>query len=58
MTGDLGPLEDELSALGLELAEAYCCRSWPVIRGVRIGRCGYCGEVPRIVGDWATREAA
>ena len=30
------------------LAKAYCCREWSVILGVRIGRCGYCGERPVI----------
>jgi len=40
-------LEDDLW-----LACACCCRDWPVMLGVKIGHCGYCGEVPVVVGPW------
>ena len=36
----------------LLLARARCCRDWPVMLGVRIGHCGYCGQVPVVVGPW------
>lgn len=37
------------------LLEAVCCRSWPV-SGVSIGKCGYCGERPEVVGYWSERD--
>ena len=27
---------------------ATCCRRWPVALGCRLGRCGYCHQVPVI----------
>ena len=39
--------EDELPTV-----TATCCRDWPVVIGVQIGRCGYCGERPEIK-NWA-----
>ena len=32
----------------LFIVTGYCCREWPLALGVRIGRCGYCGEVPKV----------
>ena len=32
------------------IVTARCCRDWPVMMFVRIGRCGYCGQVPIVVG--------
>lgn len=23
-----------------------CCRDWPMVPAIRVGRCGYCGERP------------
>lgn len=30
------------------LGEATCCRVWVVDLTARIGRCGLCGEVPKV----------
>ena len=38
------------------LLRARCCRDWPVMAGVKLSRCGYCGEVPKVVGAWGDRE--
>lgn len=36
---------------------AVCCREWPVLGlGERMGKCGYCKEVPQIVGLWNEKE--
>lgn len=32
------------------LAIAVCCREWKVAAWMPIGRCGYCGNVPVLVG--------
>jgi len=32
------------------LAIAVCCREWLVDSSSRIGRCGFCGERPIVVG--------
>lgn len=48
-------LDNELlpeSLRGVPLMRAECCRAWPVFIGVRMGRCGYCGEVPVVTGEW------
>jgi len=37
---------------GLLIARARCCRDWQVLAGVRIGHCGYCGQVPEVLGPW------
>lgn len=34
------------------LVRARCCRDWPVLAWTRMGRCGYCGEVPVVIGPW------
>lgn len=39
----------------LPLSEAVCCRSWPVSGYFRLAPCGYCGQVPVIVGPWTGR---
>ena len=36
----------------LPLLEAVCCHSWPVLALTGIGRCGYCGAIPAVVGPW------
>ncbi len=23
-----------------------CCRDWPIVIGLKVGRCGYCNEIP------------
>lgn len=28
-----------------------CCRDWPAVPGYRVGRCGLCGERPKLVHD-------
>ncbi len=33
------------------IQNAVCCRSWPVIFGINIGSCGYCGRRPVIQYD-------
>lgn len=33
------------------LVRAECCRVWEVALGFKIGRCGYCGQHPRIIQD-------
>lgn len=30
------------------LVEATCCRTWPVFPLLGIGRCGYCGQRPKV----------
>ena len=37
---------------GYLLVRAHCCRDWPVLALTKIGRCGYCGQVPVVVGPW------
>ncbi len=34
------------------LARARCCRDWPVSTIHLLGRCGYCGQRPVIIGPW------
>lgn len=29
-----------------------CCRDWPLVPLEKIGRCGYCGETPEVIGVW------
>ncbi len=29
-----------------------CCRDWPLQPLSRIGKCGYCGQVPVVLGEW------
>lgn len=33
------------------IVTARCCRDWPVLAFTRIGRCGYCGQVPLVIED-------
>lgn len=37
------------------LVEAECCRTWEVDPRFRIGRCGYCGERPKILWQEAEK---
>ena len=37
------------------LMKAYCCREWPVDPRYRLGRCGYCRQIPVIIGEWDKR---
>jgi len=37
---------------GLLIARARCCRDWPVLALTKMGRCGYCGQVPVGIGPW------
>lgn len=32
----------------------HCCRDWPCNPLAKIGRCGYCGEVP----EWTNKTVA
>lgn len=36
----------------LPLMAAECCRVWPVFAAVPLRRCGYCGQVPVVTGEW------
>jgi len=36
----------------LVILRARCCRDWPTLAMTRMGRCGYCGERPAVVGMW------
>lgn len=37
----------------VRLYEAVCCRVWPVTLTAGLGRCKYCGQVPKITGlEW------
>ena len=38
------------------LWEAQCCCSWPVLGLTPLGHCGYCNEVPAVVGPWKAAE--
>jgi len=53
--GDIGlmsPYGDTVNSAGVNvlLVRARCCRDWPVLAMTRMGRCGYCGQVPVVVG--------
>lgn len=39
MAEDYGPL----------IVTARCCKDWPVLAMVKIGKCGLCGKVPVIL---------
>lgn len=34
------------------LLKGVCCRVWPLLAYVGIGRCGYCDQRPTIEGVW------
>ena len=34
------------------LVRARCCRDWPVLALTKMGHCGYCGQVPSVIGPW------
>lgn len=36
----------------LLILRARCCRDWPVLGLTPMGRCGYCGERPTVLGVW------
>jgi len=60
--GDIGPTSpcgdfdggatENYIATDCLLARARCCRDWPVLAWTRMGRCGYCGEIPVVIGPW------
>ncbi len=35
----------------LHVYDAICCRTWPMLVGVRSGRCVECGAVPVRIGN-------
>lgn len=37
---------------GYLLVRAHCCRDWPVLALTKMGHCGYCGQVPVVIGPW------
>jgi len=45
-------VDDTVNSAGMDvlIARARCCRDWPVLAMARMGRCGYCGEFPVVVG--------
>ena len=43
---------DWYTAVHYRLDRARCCRDWPVLAFTRMGRCGYCGQVPVVIGSW------
>jgi len=58
--GDVGPMsphgdidvDDTVNCAGMDMliVRAHCCRDWPVLALARMGRCGYCGQIPVVVG--------
>jgi hypothetical protein len=45
-------MTEELIDPPILLVRGRCCRDWPIVVGVKTGTCGYCGQVPEIVGEW------
>jgi len=43
--------DDTVNCAGMDvlIVRARCCRDWPVLAMARMGRCGYCGQVPVVV---------
>lgn len=31
------------------IVTAACCREWPIAIPARVGKCGYCGEIPVVL---------
>jgi len=58
--GDVNPMspygdidvDNMVNSAGMDvpIVRARCCRDWPVLAMARMGRCGYCGQVPVVVG--------
>lgn len=34
------------------ILRAVCCREWPVLGLNPMGKCGYCKQVPEVMGPW------
>lgn len=45
-------------AMLLVKGRCKCPRDWPLLAGVKHGRCGYCNEYCEIVGFWDDEEDA
>jgi len=41
-------VDDTVNCAGMDMliVRARCCRDWPVLALARMGRCGYCGQIP------------
>ena len=48
-TDAMSPYGDTVDVL---LLRARCCRDWPVLALTKMGHCGYCGQVPVMIGPW------
>jgi len=50
-TNPMSPYGDTVNSAGMDvpIVRARCCRDWPVLAMTRMGRCGYCGQVPVVV---------
>jgi hypothetical protein len=46
-SGRDGPTVESMPST-LPTVTAVCCREWEVFLFVKMGRCGYCGEIPEI----------
>lgn len=44
--------------MDLIIVTAKCCREWPVLAFAKIGRCGYCGQVPVVTDQGASVESS